>query len=110
MKQLSNKQLVEEFNTILNNCGVSRSNLNRYIKNHHKDLYDEIECRTIKLNAYKQFKYGTNKLQDISIFERIYCLEHDLDDRPLCKTCGKMPVSGFNKQLNMYGDYCSQTC
>ena len=110
MKHLSNKQLVEEFNTILNNCGVSRSNLNRYIKNHHKDLYDEIECRTIKLNAYKQFKRGTTKLQDISIFERIYCLEHGLDDRPLCKTCGKMPVSGFNKQLNIYGDYCSQTC
>jgi hypothetical protein len=56
----------------LNACGVFHSNLNIYIKNYHKDLYNEIECRMAKLNVYIQFKYGTNKLQDISIFEWIY--------------------------------------
>ena len=33
--EMSNKQLVSEFNEIWKTSNVSRSNINRYIKNHY---------------------------------------------------------------------------
>ena len=110
MHELSNEELVKLFYEFKEKSKVSISNLNRYLKNHFQDLYDEIERRTIKLNQYKKIPNGKTKIQDISIFERIYCLMHNLDDRPLCKYCKIKRVAGFNKQLNTYGDYCSQAC
>lgn len=110
MHELSNEELVKLFYEFKEKSKVSISNLNRYLKNHFQDLYNEIERRTIKLNQYKKIPNGKTKMQDISIFERIYCLIHNLDDRPLCKYCKIKRVAGFNKQLNTYGDYCSQTC
>ncbi len=108
----TNQQLVDEFNRIYKESGISRSNINRFIKNHHSNLYNEIESRTLKLNQYKKLKARKHKmvLNDISIFERIFCLMHGLDDRPLCRECGKNHVSIFNKQKNIYGEFCSQKC
>ena len=108
----TNQQLVDEFNRIYKESGISRSNINRFIKNHHSNLYNEIESRTLKLNQYKRLAPHKHKmvLNDISIFERIFCLMHGLDDRPLCRECGKNHVSGFNKQKNIYGEFCSQKC
>lgn len=106
---LNNQQLVDEFDKIYKESGVSSSNINRFLRNHYSSLYDEIERRTIKLNAYKKTR-PNGKLQDISIFERIYCLLHGLSDRPLCKTCNKKPVAGFMPYNNAYADYCSHAC
>lgn len=100
--KMSNTQLVNEFNIIWEKSNVSRSNINRYVKNHHYDLYHEIEERTIKLNQYKTSKEKNKKVQDISIFERLYCLLHGLDDRPLCIECKKNHVSGFMPYKNEY--------
>ena len=46
----------------------------------------------------------------MSIFERIYCLRHNLNDRPLCKKCGKRPVAGFMPFKDIYCEYCSGEC
>lgn len=108
-KKMTNQQLIESFNEIFKTSGISASNINRYIKNHYSALYDEIEKRTIKLNSYKRTRLN-GKLQDISIFERIYCLRHDLDDRPMCKNCNKKHVAGFMPYNDAYSDYCSQYC
>ena len=72
----TNQQLIDEFNLIFENSKVSKSNINRYIKNHYSALYNEIEKRTIELNKFKEMRTTKNgkKLRDISIFERLYCL------------------------------------
>lgn len=106
----TNQQLIDEFNRISEESGVSRSNINRFIKNHYTDLYIEIERRTIKLNAYKKPKTTGGKIRDISIFERLYCLQHNYDDRPLCKHCRQKAVSGFMAYENKYSEYCSWLC
>lgn len=108
--EMSNKQLVSEFNEIWKTSNVSRSNINRYIKNHYFQLYDEIEKRTLILNQYKIDKKHNGKLCDISIFERIYFLDNDLDDRPLCIQCKQKHVSGFMPYKNEYSQYCSHDC
>lgn len=88
--------------------GVSKSNIGNYIKNHFQDLYAEIEKRTIKLNAYKHIINGIDR--GVSIFERIYCLKNNLDDRPMCIECNVKHVSGFASSKNCYSEYCSQDC
>lgn len=112
-KSFSNKQLIQEFYRIWNESGVSKSNINMFVRNHFVELYAEIEQRTIKLNQYRKFKTNAKGKQyqiDISMFERLYCLENDLNDRPMCKVCGKKHVAGFVKHENKYCDYCSQAC
>ena len=84
---------------------MSKSNFNRFLKNHYYELYAEIEKRTIKLNQYKADRKKNGKIMDISLSERIYCLLHDLDDRPLCIECHKNKVAGFDKRKNCYADY-----
>lgn len=111
-KSFTNQQLIDEFNEIYKQSGVSKSNINMYVRNHYHDLYAEIEKRTIKLNQYKKTKTYNGKTLplDVSMFERLYCLKHNLNDRPMCKACGKRLVAGFNKQKNQYSEFCSQYC
>ena len=109
-ESLTNEQLIQKFYDFYNNSGVSKSNINRFLKHHNYELYNEIEKRTIKLNAYKKPKNPDGKLQDISIFERLYCLEHNYDDRPICKHCKEKHVSGFMPYENRYSEYCSWLC
>ena len=108
----TNQQLIDEFNLIFENSKVSKSNINRYIKNHYSALYNEIEKRTIELNKFKEMRTTKNgkKLRDISIFERLYCLQHNLSDRPLCIECHRKYVAGFSKTMQSYASYCSQQC
>jgi hypothetical protein len=80
---MTKEEILSKFNE-LKKLNISKSNLNAWIKKHCPELYKEIEKRTTKLNKFKVCKHNTTKLLDISIFERIYCIEHDLDDRPKC--------------------------
>lgn len=106
-EDMTNQQLVEAFKNYHETIRVSRSNIGFYIRNHNKELYAEIEKRTAKLSQYKRISNGI--IRDVSIFERIYCLEHGLDDRPMCKECNEKHV-GFMIHKNAYCDYCSQYC
>lgn len=109
-EKMSNQQLVKEFYKIWEQFHISRSNINRYIKNHFSQLYDEIEHRTSILNQYKAQRSKDGKIRDISIFERIYFLNHNLVDRPFCIECKQKHVSGFMPFKNEYSLYCSQDC
>ena len=103
---MSNEKLVNLIKLIQKKYDVSSCNLQRYIKNHYPKIYKQIEEKTTKLEKFKSAK---NKFR-ISIFEKIYCLEHNLDDRPLCKVCGKNYVNRFNVQTLEYGKWCSPAC
>ena len=105
---MTKEEILSKFNE-LKKLNISKSNLNGWIKKHCPELYKEIEKRTAKLNKFKVCKHNTTKLLDISIFERIYCIEHGLDDRPKCQTCGKGYVR-FIKQANEYSKWCSISC
>ena len=104
---MNKEEIIEQFYQLKNN--VSRANLNRYIKNHNRELYDEIERLTQSLNKFRKKKSGTDKILDISIFERIYCIEHDLVDRPKCQHCNKNYVR-FISNENQYSKWCSIPC
>ena len=107
---MTNSQLVEEFYKIWKESNVSKSNIGKYIRNHFYSFYAQIEERTVKLNQYVNESSIDKKKRYISIFERLYCLEHGLDDRPMCKLCGKKHVAGFFAPKNKYGEYCSSYC
>ena len=86
---------------------ISRDNLNRYIKNHYPELHSEIHERTKELD---KFDVPGDKNRRISLYERIYCIEHDLSDRPKCKLCGEKYVNGFIKHENKYRKWCCPSC
>ena len=107
-ESMANEQLVIAFQQYWKITGVSRSHIGFYVRNHNKELYDEIVHRTIKLNQYKRTHKGV--MRDVSIFERIYCIKHQLDDRPLCIECHINHCAGFVIHQDKYADYCSQNC
>lgn len=102
-------EIIEQFNEILATKKIHCSHLNVYIKNHYPKLYLQIENKTQNLNKFKTLNAKTQKIQDISIYERIFCIEHDLKDRPKCKTCGKNYVR-FIKEKRQYANWCSISC
>lgn len=93
-------------NSILQ-LNVSRSNLNRYIRNHYKLIYARILEQTKFLN---KFANDSNNSTYISIFERLYCILNDLTDRPLCQKCHENYVSGFNLYSMSYSKWCCVSC
>lgn len=102
---MTDTEAVKVFYDILKT--VSRDNAERFMRNHFPDQYRHIVERTEFLD---RFDVKKTKNSRISMFERVYCLEHGLDDRPRCKTCGEKYVNRFNKQLNEYGKWCSAKC
>lgn len=109
VSKMTNKELVIKAFEILKISNVSKSNFNRFLKNHYNSLHTEISKRTNKLDKFKN-KIKNGKLLDISIFERLFCLEYDLDDRPKCKQCKSNYVSRFIKKTNSYSKWCSPKC
>lgn len=100
-----NDNVINCFYKILKN--VSRDNCARFMKNHYPTEYNDLITSTKFLD---KFDVQNDKNKKISIFERIYCLEHGLTDRPRCSYCQKNYVNGFNKQKNEYRKWCSPHC
>lgn len=96
---------IETFHRVLET--VSRDNCARYMKNHFPEQYKEILEKTVLLD---QYDVPDDKNRRISIFERVYCIEHGLSNRPLCKACGKNHVCGFDKVKNEYRKWCCPRC
>lgn len=106
---MTKEEILSKFNEIVNKDKIKSANLNRWIKTHYLAFYKEIEQLTYQLNKFKTFKPGTQKLLDVSIYERIYCIKHNLSDRPKCKVCGKNYVRFINKKQE-YAKWCSISC
>ena len=85
---------------------IAKCNLNRYIKNHYPLIYKQILKQTSFLSKFSK----VDDLSDISIFERFYCINNNLHNRPLCKNCGSNFVTSFNKQTLSYRLWCSPKC
>ena len=102
---MNNKKVFEVINEL--QTKISRDNLNRYIKNHYPEIFSYICDKT---KALDKFSIPNNKNKQISIFERLYCLQNNLIDRPKCKKCNKNYVNGFNIAKNEYKKWCCPSC
>ena len=102
---LTKIDILTKFNELLKI--VSKDNLSRYIKNHFPDYFEYILENTSFLD---KFEVKDDKNKRISIFERIFCIEHNLWDRPKCQHCKTEYVNGFVKTENRYRKWCSPKC
>lgn len=84
-----------------------RSVFGLYLKNNYVRIYNWIMQQTQYLDKFNKIINGKNTL---SIFERLYCITHNLTDRPLCQHCHQNYVNGFNLQKNEYRKWCSPKC
>lgn len=103
--QINRNEILKIFYDILKN--VSRDNASKFMRNHFAEHYNELMRLT---NSLDKFDIKHDKTTKISIFERVYCIENGLTDRPKCANCGENYVCKFNKQKNEYSKWCSAKC
>ena len=78
--------------------------LDRFLKNHHQDIYHELVSRT------KFLDNGYFKNKPVPILARMYCLEHDLTSSPTCQSpkCDN-PVEWRNGS-HKFAEHCCWQC
>ena len=89
---------------IILNSKISKSHLNFFMKRHYPRIHKQIHQQTLFLDKFE------NEKKKISIFERLYCIEHNLSDRPKCQTCHKNYVRSFIGQIYRYSKWCCTSC
>lgn len=108
--KMETKELVKTLYQLIDEKGLLQ--VTRYLMLHRKDLYDEMVKRTEFLNKFKTqtMKNGKMVNTNISILERLYCLEHGLSDRPKCRYCKTEYVTRFITGKKTYSLWCSHKC
>ena len=101
-KQMTTKYIAN----IISNFNFSKYHLPQYLRKHYKRIYNRILNETEYLNKFSK----TGIPEEISLFERLYCILNDLSDRPLCQYCKKEYVSRFSITLNSYRKWCGPSC
>ena len=78
--------------------------LDRVLRNHHKEIYDELVLRTSFLDN------GYFKGRSVPILARLYCIEHSLTTSPICQNpkCNN-PVEWRNG-LHVFAPHCCRKC
>ena len=85
---MSNAQLLDEIRKV--KLTVDSVHLNRYVKNHYPELYQEMKKRTKFLSDY----YGE---KSVPINAIIYSLEHGMTEMPICAHPNCSNIVGWNK-------------
>lgn len=67
----------------------NRNGIVTRLRNNYHRIYEFVMKQTSFLDKF-------NETRKVSFFERIYCLQNDLKDVPLCKNCHKKHVNNFN--------------
>ena len=72
--------------------------------------WQQKKLKTENLELWHEVVKRTNFLKDdIDLSARLYCLEHNISERPLCESCAKNPVSWLSKKRK-FARYCSARC
>lgn len=100
--------IIEKIYQIQKKHNLIKDVLAQYIRRHYPEVFAELHDKTSFLDKFRFVKNG--KLRDVSIQERMYCLEHNLTDRPKCAVCGKEYVSRFIIHEDRYTPWCSISC
>jgi hypothetical protein len=82
----------------LSDIHVAKFQLKKYLMNHFPDLYASIKEHTLFLSDS----------DNVSIIERVFCIQNDLTERPVCRVCGK-PVK-FDATRGEYRKWCGISC
>ena len=100
IQQFSNKDLLDFIKSLNKRPDV----LNRFLKNHHRNIYDEIVARTQFLDD------GYFNGKPVPILARMYCLEHELSTSPTCQNpdCSN-PVEWRNGS-HIFAPHCCRQC
>lgn len=100
IQQFSNKDLLDFIKSLNKRPDV----LNRFLKNHHRNIYDELVARTQFLDD------GYFKDKSVPILARLYCLEHELTASPTCQNpdCNN-PVEWRNGS-HKFAEHCCWQC
>lgn len=100
IRQLTDKDILD----YIRNLNKRPDVLNRILKNHHKDIYDELVLRTQFLDN------GYFKDKPVPILARLYCLEHGLKSSPVCQSpkCSN-PVEWRNG-THTFAPHCCRQC
>ena len=83
---------------------VARSSMATYLRHSLPRLYSQIMKQTQFLDKF------ANEKRNVSIYERLYCIEHNLDDRPKCQKCKSKYVVKYLKDKDCYTKWCSPKC
>jgi len=100
--QLSNEEILE----YVNNLNKKPDILNQFLKNHHRDVFDEIVLRTSFLDA------GFYAGKSTPIKARLYCLSNNITVHPRCQN-PHCPVNGYvewRSKTQSFALYCCRNC
>lgn len=94
---MSNQEIIR----IINSFNKSLLSLTKFLENNYQFLLNEIEYRTKFLNLDADY---------IPIGERLYCIEHELNEHPLCRNPHCTNKVEWRKTRKSFKDYCSKEC
>ena len=101
LKQLTNKDLLSAIMEFKGNHSLHW--LSRLIKRVHLDIYSEVKARTSFLDKFYQDKYD-------SLPARLYCIEHNIKQQPICQNPNCSNPVGWYPSTNSFRKYCSVKC
>lgn len=78
--------------------------LDKFLRYHKKDLYNEIVSRTKFLTEFY------DKITYIPIDARLYCIEHDIKSSPICQREKCDNLVGWDGKNHRFRKYCSCRC
>ena len=92
--------------------------IDEWLRNHkqftlltHLNKYPRIIAFIYKntefLDKYDVIKNGRHS---VSLFERLFCIQHNLTSRPKCQKCHTNEVCGFDAMKRQYRKWCSPQC
>ena len=95
---MSNEELINLIDNILSKFTMNF--YGRIIKNHHKEMYDEIMRRTSFLD----------ESHPIPFTARLYCIRNNLSSNPRCSYKGCYNTVEWYGKTNSFRQYCSSEC
>ena len=93
---MSNVELL----TFIKNLNIGIKQLQKYLKRHYPTLFIEIKNRTNFLN----------EALNITITERLFCIEHNLNSSPKCKNQNCNHQVKWDRKTQKYRTHCCGKC
>ena len=97
---LTDKELID----VVNSLSLHPKTFRVVLSNRHPELYRELTKRTSFLND------SHTDTKEVSIFSRIYCLEHGLRGVPTCAREGCTNHVHWNNDNRTFHKFCSNKC
>lgn len=101
---MTNLELINE----ITECNVALCNLDRYIKHHKPQIYDELCKCTAFLETWTRKPINKIGKEYIPLNARLWCLQNNVATIPVCKICGNHTT--WRSTGNTFANWCSISC